>query len=100
MKEIERVKSDRLMTVFTKSGNVQLLGPAADLMKFKKQLKDKENRHTFLECPPHLLTHNPALESVAILPAQMGIIIIADPTKAPQKTSILAPIAAVPKKLN
>lgn len=98
--EIEVPESDRLMTIFTSSGNVQLMGPVADLVNFKKQIKDKENRHAFLECPSNLITYNPALESVAILPADVGIIIIADPEKALRRSGILAPIAAVPKKLN
>ena len=79
--KIHEPESDRLMSIFTKSGKVQLVGPKADLMKFKKQVTAKENRHTFLECPPHLFTHNPVLEAVTVLPAETGIIIIADPTK-------------------
>lgn len=100
MGKIEKLETERLMTIFTKSGNVQLMGPIADLMKFKKQLKDKENRHTFLECPPHLFTYNSGLETVTILPADAGIIIIADPAKAPRKPQIFAPINVVPKKQN
>lgn len=97
---MEPPETNRLMTIFTKSGNVQLIGPVEELIKFKKQIKDKENRHTFLEFPLHLITYNPALESVTVLPADVGIIIIADPTKAPQRSNILAPVAAIPKKLN
>lgn len=99
MGKVEIQETNRLMTIFTKSGNVQLVGSAEDLLKFKKQLRDKENRHTFLECPQHLITHNLALDSVAVLPAEVGIIIIADPTKV-TKNRILAPINVVPKELN
>jgi len=103
-KEIAKVEvpeTDRLMTIFTKSGNVQLTGPVEDLLEFKERIKQKDNRHTFLEVAGKLFTFNPALEGVTVLPADVGVIIIADPTKASlQPSRILAPIGAVPKKLN
>jgi len=98
--EIEVPETDRLMTIFSKTGNTQLQGPVEELRRFKERIKHKDNRHTFLEVPAKLYAWNPALEGITILPADVGVIIIADPTKAPQRSNILAPIAAVPKKLN
>lgn len=91
---------DRLMTIFSKTGNTQLRGPLEELRRFKEQIKNKDNRHTFLEVPRKLVDWNPALEEVTILPADVGVIIIADPTKAPRNPGILAPIPLVTKKLN
>jgi len=98
--KVEVPETNRLMTIFTKSGNVRLVGPIADLCEFKKRIKDKDNRHTFLEAPAKLCAWNPALEGVIILPADVGIIIIADPAKSPRNSQILAPTHVIPKKLN
>ena len=99
---IEVPETDRLMTIFTKSGNVQLQGPAKDLIMFKERIKQKDNRHTFLEAPAGLFTFNPALEAVTVLPADVGVIIIADPMIAARQINrkILEPVGVVPKKLN
>ena len=100
--KIEVPETDMLMTIFTKSGNVQLRGPAKDLIMFKERIKQKDNRHTFLEAPARLFTFNPALEAVTVLPADVGVIIIADPMIAAHQINsrILAPVGVVPKKLN
>lgn len=98
MKEFQQ--ANRLMTIFTKSGNIQMAGPVEELRRFKERVKNKDNRHTFLEVPARLCTFNPALEEVTVLPSQTGIIIIADPAKAPRNNRILAPVSVVPKKLN
>jgi hypothetical protein len=89
---IEIAKSDRLMTIFTAGTSTQLVGLKADLVKFKKQIKDKENRHTFLEVPTHLFKQTAPYEEVTIKPADVNLIIIADPSKAPPAgPGILAP---------
>lgn len=99
--EIEVPETDRLMTIFTMAGNVQSMDPIEELIAFKKRIKDKDNRHTFIEAPAKLFAFIPALEEVTVLPADVDIIIIADPTKAPpQQGRILAPVGVVPKKLN
>lgn len=99
--EIEVPETDRLMTIFLKGVKTQLVGPVEELIDFKKRVKDKDNRHTFLEVPAKLFAFNPALEEVTVLPAEVGIIIIADPTKAPpQQGRIAVPMGVVPKKLN
>ena len=101
-KDIVKNMSEMLMTIFTKSGSVQLRGPVDELRSFKEQVKHKDNRHTFIEVPLRFLTYNPALEGVTILPAQVGVIVFADPVKAAlvQKTKILQPVGIQPKKLN
>lgn len=98
--KVEIPEPDRLMTIFTKSGNVQLMGPKKDLQIIKERIKNKDNRHTFIECPAKFLTYNAALEEVTVLPADVGIIIIADTTKNPRNSRIAVPIQAMPKKLN
>lgn len=90
--KIHEVKEDLIMLVRTSTGPVELLGPKADLMKFRDQLKDKENRHKFLECPPHLLTWAPWLVGVSILPADVGMIVIQIPSLTPkQKPGLFLP---------
>lgn len=99
--EPETNKLIKLMTIFTKSGNVQLRGPGEELRRFKERLKDKNNRHTFLEVPAKLFAFNPALEEVTVLPADAGIIIIADPVIVMHNRSkIFQPVGMVPKKLS
>lgn len=97
--KIEVPETDRLMTIFTKSGNVKFQGPGKVLREFKDRIKDKENRHTFLDAPARLFTFNPALEEVTVLPADVGIIIIADLTKAVPNSRIAVPIHGVPKNI-
>lgn len=99
MAKIAVPETNRLMTIFTKGCNVQLQGPVKELQEFKKRIKDKDNRHTFLEAPKRLFAFNPALEEVTVLPADVGVIIIADPAKAPPRQGRIAvPGGAVPKK--
>jgi len=100
--KIEEVEANYLMTLFTKSGNVQLTGPLVELRVFKERIKQKDNRHTFIEVPAKLYAFNPALKEVTVLPAQTGIIIIADPAIGAmiKGSQILQPRAVVPKKMN
>lgn len=94
--EILKVESDMTMTIRTSSGPVELLGQKSELMKFRDQLKDKENRHKFLECPPHLLTWAPWLVGVSILPADVGVIVIQIPSLVPQKKGLYLPSGPMP----
>lgn len=96
MNEIETVKSDRMMLIRLASGPVQLIGPKYELMKFKKQLDDPKNRHIRIECPSHLLTWAPWLEIVSVMPAEIDVIIIQDPDKAPRKTGLALPAGPMP----
>lgn len=98
--KIEFPETDRIMTIFTKSGNVQLRGPKVELLRFKDRIKHKDNRHTFIEAPAKLFAFNQALEEVSVLPADVGIIIIADPTKNVPNSKIAVPARFGPKKLN
>lgn len=92
MNKIEKVQEDMCMVIRTSTGPVELVGPKSDLMKFRDQLKDKDNRHKFLECPPHLLSWARWLEGVSILPANVGAIVIKIPSLAPrQNTGLLLP---------
>lgn len=98
--EIAAPETDRLMTIFSKSGNVQIVGPLKELRALKQRIESKDNRHTFIEMPARLITFNLALEEVTVLPAEVGIIIIADPAKAAMGGKILQPVSVIPKKLN
>ena len=94
--EILKVESDMTMMIRTSSGPVELLGPKSELMKFRDQLKDKDNRHKFLECPPHLLTWAPWLVGVSILPADVGVIVIQITSMVTQKKGLYLPSGPMP----
>lgn len=82
---IEAVEQDMMMTIFATAGTTQIHGPIKELQDFKKMMKNKENRHIFLEVPARLCAYNPALLEVTILPAAVGTIIIADPRVGAQQ---------------
>ena len=98
MTKIEKVETDRMMLLRIISGSVQLIGPKHELMKFKKQLEDQKNRHIHIECPPHLLTWAPWLDNVSVIPAEIQVIIIQDPDKAPRKPGLALPAGFIPPK--
>lgn len=101
--EIEVPETDRLMIIRTTTGPVELIGPKRDLMKFRDQLKDKDNRHTFIECPPHLLTWAPWLEGISVLPTTISVIVIQNKELSPKrKPGVLVPAGVGPsqRKLN
>lgn len=83
--EIEKVEKDLTLTIRTGTGPIELIGPKAELMKFRDRIKDQKNRNNFLECPPHLLTWAPWLIGVTILPKDVSAIIIQDKDLAPRK---------------
>lgn len=100
--EIELPESDKLMTIFTRSGNIQLRGKREDIRNFKAQIKHKDNRHKFLEVPPRIFAYNAALEEISVLPADVGVIIITDHAlaAAQQNRTILQPVGPVKIKPN
>jgi hypothetical protein len=85
--KIETVKKDLTLEIRTGTGPVELVGPRADLIKFRDLIKHETNRNIFLECPPHLLTWAPWLVGVTILPKDISVIVLKDKDLAPRRAS-------------
>lgn len=94
--KIEAVKPDLRMTIATLNGPILLIGPEQDLMKFKAQLEEKENRQKFIVCPKHLMTTEPWIKDCSVRPAQITMIVIVNPNELPKKQNLLVPAGGVP----
>jgi len=76
------------------NGPILLTGSSLDLMKFKDQLEDKENRQKFLVCPKHLMTTSPWIKYCSVRPAQVTMIVIGNTNEVPRRSNISVPGAA------
>ena len=89
--KIEEVKPDLRMTIVTSNGPILLTGPEQELMKFKGQLEDKENRQKYIVCPPYLMSTEPWIKYVSVRPAQITMIVIINPNEIPRKSNLSVP---------
>lgn len=94
------IKSDWLLSLKTRSGGeVQLLGSKNELINFKKEFTASANRHKFIEIPHKLLTYNPALEEVTVMPIDVGVIILIDQTKKSHLKSKIVGAIPMPQSI-
>lgn len=77
----EGPKKNKVMMIIFNGGKVDVGGPEEEIMKLRAELKMKDKRHVFVEVHDSLTAD--FIESLDIMPSQIGLIIVQDPTKAP-----------------